>query len=62
MDGAMLDADSAIRPDPLDTAVAKDRARRATRRVATAALNADDCALLLDMLGLTAEDGTTSSR
>jgi hypothetical protein len=61
MDGAMLDADSAIRPDQLDDAVAKDRARRAARRVATAALDADDCALLLDALGLTAEEGKQSA-
>lgn len=57
MDGAMLDADSAIRPDPLEQKIAAERARKATRRVATAAIDAADCAQLLDMLGLTPQDG-----
>jgi hypothetical protein len=57
MDGAMLEADSAIRPDPLDAGVDAERRRRAARRVATAALDVDDCAELLDALGLTPQDG-----
>lgn len=57
MDGAMLDADSAIRADQLDKAIAAERARKATRRVATAALDAEDCEQLLSMLGLTPQDG-----
>lgn len=57
MDGAMLQADSAVRADALDPAVAKSRAHRAALRVATSAHDAVDCAMLLDMLGLTAQDG-----
>lgn len=35
--------------------VSDDQRVRATRAVASSALNAQDCALLLDMLGLTPE-------
>lgn len=62
MDGAMLNADSAIRPDPLEKAIAAERARKATRRVATAAIDAADCTLLLEMLGLTPQDGLTNRK
>lgn len=34
-----------------------DERRRAARRIATEAVDADECAELLGMLGLTAEDG-----
>lgn len=57
MDGAMLDADSAVRADTLDKKIAAARAHRAARRVATAAHDAADCAELLAMLGLTPQDG-----
>jgi hypothetical protein len=57
MDGAMLDADSAVRPDTLDAVVDAERRRRAARRVATAALDVDDGRELLAMLGLTPQDG-----
>jgi hypothetical protein len=57
MDGAMLDADSAIRPDPLKKKIADERARKAALTVAHNAINAEDCARLLEMLGLTPQDG-----
>lgn len=60
MDGAMLDADSAVRPDTLDATEARSRAHRAALRLATSANDAVDCAMLLDMLGLTAQDGLGS--
>lgn len=60
MDGAMLDADSAVRADPLDAAVASSRAHRAALRIATSAIDAADCEKLLDMLGLTAQDGLSA--
>lgn len=59
MDGAMLDADNAVRADQLDASIAAERARKAALRVATAARDADDCAELLAMLGLTPQDGLT---
>lgn len=37
----------------------KENRRKAARRIASSALNAQDCALLLDVLGLTAEEGRT---
>lgn len=57
MDGAMLDADSAVRADMLDPAIARSRAYRAARRLATSATDVADCGMLLAMLGLTAQDG-----
>jgi hypothetical protein len=57
MDGAMLEAGSQPRADVLDPAVARERAYRAARRVATEAVDAAECAELLAMLGLTAQDG-----
>lgn len=46
--------DSALTNLPRTSA---EQRRRATRRVATAATSATDAAELLDILGLTAEDG-----
>jgi hypothetical protein len=57
MDGAMLDADSAVRADMLDKKIAAERARAAALTVAHNATGTEDCVLLLDMLGLTPQDG-----
>lgn len=43
-----------------DTAAVRDQRRRAVRAVASAAADADDCALLLDALGLKPHEGTAS--
>ncbi|WP_035304452.1 hypothetical protein [Actinokineospora inagensis] len=43
----------------LDTTIPTDHRHRATRVVAATATDAADCALLLDMLGLTPESGLT---
>ncbi|TNC27004.1 hypothetical protein [Amycolatopsis alkalitolerans] len=43
-----------------DTAAVLDQRRRAVRAVASAAANADDCALLLDALGLSPAEGTAT--
>lgn len=60
-DGALLDGTSAIRPDRLDDEVRTERNRKAARVVAgTFARDAADCAVLLDMLGLTAKEGKQS--
>lgn len=40
-----------------DTAAVLDQRRRAVRAVASAAADADDCALLLDALGLKPAEG-----
>ncbi len=57
-DGALLDGTSAIRPDRLDDAIRIERNRKAARVVAgTFARDAEDCAELLAMLGLTAQEG-----
>lgn len=61
-DGALLDGTSAIRPDRLDDEVRTERNRKAARVVAgTFARDAADCAVLLDMLGLTAEEGKAAT-
>jgi hypothetical protein len=61
-DGALLDGTSAIRPDRLEDAVRVERNRKAARTVAgTFARDAADCAVLLDMLGLTPQDGLTTN-
>ncbi len=57
MDGAMLEGGSQVRAEPVDAGVDADLKRRAALRVASSALDAEDCALLLDALGLTAQDG-----
>lgn len=61
MDGAMLDADSGIRPDPLEQKIAAERARKAALTVAHNAMDAADCTQLLDMLGLKPEDGKANT-
>jgi hypothetical protein len=60
-DGALLDGTGSIRPDRVDDAVRDERNRKAARVLAgTHARDAADCALLLDMLGLTPQDGLTT--
>ncbi|KAA9150267.1 hypothetical protein FPZ12_041575 [Amycolatopsis acidicola] len=43
-----------------ETEAVLDERRRAVRAVASAATNAEDCALLLDALGLKATEGVTT--
>ncbi|HJQ46844.1 MAG TPA: hypothetical protein VJ870_11060 [Amycolatopsis sp.] len=43
-----------------ETAAVRDQRRRAVRAVASAAADADDCALLLDALGLKPAEGVTT--
>ncbi|GAA5166897.1 MULTISPECIES: hypothetical protein [Amycolatopsis] len=43
-----------------DSAAVLDQRRRAVRAVASAAADADDCALLLDALGLKPAEGLTT--
>ena len=43
-----------------DSEAVREQRRRAVRAVASAAANADDCALLLDALGLKPSEGTTT--
>lgn len=43
-----------------DTAAVLDQRRRAVRAVASAAADADDCALLLEALGLKPTEGVTT--
>lgn len=43
-----------------ESAAVLDQRRRAVRAVASAAANADDCALLLDALGLKPTEGVTT--
>jgi hypothetical protein len=43
-----------------DSAAVLDQRRRAVRAVASGAANADDCALLLEALGLKPTEGVTS--
>lgn len=57
MDGALLDGTSAARPDRLDAQIIAERQRKAALAVAHRAVDAADCAELLAMLGLTAQDG-----
>lgn len=45
---------------PDDSALIAEQRRRAVRAIASAATDADDCALLLEALGLQASEGTTS--
>jgi hypothetical protein len=54
--GAELQAGGALGATRLDREN-PDTRRAATRFVASQARDADDCALLLDVLGLTAEEG-----
>ena len=56
MSGAELQAGGALGATRLDREN-PDTRRAATRFVASQARDADDCALLLDALGLTAEEG-----
>lgn len=43
-----------------ESAAVRDQRRRAVRAVASAAADADDCALLLEALGLTPGEGVTT--
>ncbi|GHF38855.1 hypothetical protein FHX82_006601 [Amycolatopsis bartoniae] len=43
-----------------DSAAVRDERRRAVRAIASAAADADDCALLLDALGLKPTEGLTT--
>lgn len=45
---------------PDDSALIAEQRRRAVRAIASAAIDAEDCALLLDALGLRAAEGLTS--
>jgi hypothetical protein len=45
---------------PDDSALVAEQRRRAVRAIASAATDADDCALLLEALGLRASEGVTS--
>jgi hypothetical protein len=62
MDGALLDGTSSSRPDRLDARIGAERQRKAALAVAHRAVDVDDCAELLAMLGLTPQDGLTNRK
>ncbi|OLR90937.1 hypothetical protein [Actinokineospora bangkokensis] len=50
-------ADGLTDPTDIDTSLSAEVRRRAARTVASVAVDADECAQLLDMLGLAPQEG-----